>query len=125
MSLGLGRRLPTQSLTLNAANPVIFAGSMCGLRLFSFGPRLSSCGTSSSAPTNPCSSYHSHGSLLANASVMHVSAPLAAATENFGVRSFKSKSALRLRCPHCFFAKRGGRLRVICKENPKHKQVQI
>ncbi|KAI8854044.1 ribosomal protein L36-domain-containing protein [Chytridium lagenaria] len=42
-----------------------------------------------------------------------------------GVRSYKTKSSLKLRCEHCFFAKRRGKLRVICKENPKHKQVQI
>ncbi|KAJ3099590.1 hypothetical protein HDU97_002938 [Phlyctochytrium planicorne] len=42
-----------------------------------------------------------------------------------GTRSYKSKSSLKLRCEHCFFAKRRGKLRVICKENPKHKQVQI
>jgi large subunit ribosomal protein L36 len=40
-------------------------------------------------------------------------------------RGYKTKSALKLRCPHCFFAKRRGKLRVICKENPRHKQVQI
>ena len=38
---------------------------------------------------------------------------------------YKTKSALKLRCEHCFFARRRGKLRVICKENPKHKQVQI
>ncbi|KAJ3214309.1 hypothetical protein HDU67_001800 [Dinochytrium kinnereticum] len=41
------------------------------------------------------------------------------------VRTYKTKSSLKLRCEHCFFAKRRGKLRVICKENPKHKQVQI
>ncbi|KAJ3258797.1 hypothetical protein HDU77_002164 [Chytriomyces hyalinus] len=64
-------------------------------------------------------------SLLANASSLSQTVGIAVATASFGVRCFKSKSALRLRCPHCFFAKRGGKLRVICKDNPKHKQVQM
>ncbi|ORY43064.1 hypothetical protein BCR33DRAFT_717797 [Rhizoclosmatium globosum] len=64
------------------------------------------------------------GSLLSNASTLQVSLPMIPSLVGESVRTFKSKSALRLRCPHCFFAKRGGRLRVICKENPKHKQVQ-
>jgi large subunit ribosomal protein L36 len=42
-----------------------------------------------------------------------------------GARGYKTKTALRLRCEHCFFARRRGKLRVICKENPKHKQVQM
>ncbi|KAI8830662.1 hypothetical protein BJ741DRAFT_619509 [Chytriomyces cf. hyalinus JEL632] len=64
-------------------------------------------------------------SLLANASLHSQTVGIAVATASFGVRCFKSKSALKLRCPHCFFAKRGGKLRVICKDNPKHKQVQM
>ncbi|KAJ1548700.1 hypothetical protein HK405_000431 [Cladochytrium tenue] len=37
---------------------------------------------------------------------------------------YKTKTALKLMCPGCFFTRRGGRLRVICKDNKKHKQVQ-
>ncbi|KAI9352131.1 hypothetical protein BDR26DRAFT_850397 [Obelidium mucronatum] len=74
--------------------------------------------TSKTPLTLLCSS-----SLLSNASVPQTG--LAATLAADGVRSFKTKSALRLRCPGCFFTKRNGKLRVICKENPKHKQVQI
>ncbi|KAJ3038011.1 hypothetical protein HDV00_001055 [Rhizophlyctis rosea] len=36
---------------------------------------------------------------------------------------YRTKVALKLRCQHCFFAVRRGKVRVICKENPRHKQV--
>ncbi|KAI8901286.1 ribosomal protein L36-domain-containing protein [Globomyces pollinis-pini] len=39
-------------------------------------------------------------------------------------RSYKVKTSLKKRCEHCFFCVRKGVLRVICKENPRHKQKQ-
>ena len=38
------------------------------------------------------------------------------------VRTYKKKSSLKLRCAACRFVRRKGRLRVICKEKPRHKQ---
>ena len=40
------------------------------------------------------------------------------------VRTYKVRTSLRLRCSNCRFVKRRGVLRVICKENPRHKQKQ-
>mmetsp|Transcript_2565 Transcript_2565/g.3416 ORF Transcript_2565/g.3416 Transcript_2565/m.3416 type:complete len:117 (+) Transcript_2565:41-391(+) len=37
----------------------------------------------------------------------------------------KYRSSLRLMCNKCMFVKRKGRVRVICKANPRHKQAQI
>ena len=39
-------------------------------------------------------------------------------------RTYKVRTSLRLRCSNCRFVKRRGVLRVICKENPRHKQKQ-
>lgn len=36
----------------------------------------------------------------------------------------KTKSALKKRCKDCFFVVRRGRLFVVCKTNPRHKQRQ-
>ncbi|SPQ95551.1 Ribosomal protein [Plasmodiophora brassicae] len=36
----------------------------------------------------------------------------------------KVRSAVKLMCKECQFAKRRGRVFVICKKNPKHKQRQ-
>ena len=40
------------------------------------------------------------------------------------LRTYKVRTSLRLRCSSCRFIKRRGVLRVICKENPRHKQKQ-
>ncbi|HHN46659.1 MAG TPA: 50S ribosomal protein L36 [Planctomycetes bacterium] len=32
--------------------------------------------------------------------------------------------SIKRRCEHCRIIKRGGRVRVICKRNPKHKMRQ-
>ncbi|KAI8808361.1 putative 50S ribosomal protein l36 [Cladochytrium replicatum] len=40
------------------------------------------------------------------------------------VRTYKVKSALKLRCEHCMFVRRRRKLRVICSMNAKHKQRQ-
>lgn len=40
------------------------------------------------------------------------------------LRTYKVRTSLRLRCGNCRFVKRRGVLRVICKENPRHKQKQ-
>lgn len=40
------------------------------------------------------------------------------------VRTYKKRSSLKLRCSACRFVRRKGRLRVICKEKPRHKQRQ-
>lgn len=37
-------------------------------------------------------------------------------------RDYKVKIRLRLRCSHCYFVWRNGRLYVECKEHPRHKQ---
>ncbi|NWT18972.1 RM36 protein, partial [Vireo altiloquus] len=34
----------------------------------------------------------------------------------------KTKTALRRRCKDCYFVRRRGRLYVVCKSNPRHKQ---
>ncbi|KAI9008346.1 ribosomal protein L36-domain-containing protein [Gaertneriomyces semiglobifer] len=39
-------------------------------------------------------------------------------------RTYKTRTALKLRCEHCFFCRRRGKLRVVCPENPRHKQRQ-
>ncbi|TPX64185.1 hypothetical protein SpCBS45565_g06080 [Spizellomyces sp. 'palustris'] len=39
-------------------------------------------------------------------------------------RTYRTRTALKLRCENCFFCRRRGKLRVECKENPKHKQKQ-
>ncbi|KAI9364391.1 hypothetical protein DFJ73DRAFT_809101 [Zopfochytrium polystomum] len=49
---------------------------------------------------------------------------LAAPTLAQQTAGYKTKTALKLLCPSCFFTRRRGKLRVICKENKKHKQVQ-
>jgi large subunit ribosomal protein L36 len=40
------------------------------------------------------------------------------------VRGFKVKSSVKKRCEHCYMATRKGRVYVLCKVNPKHKQRQ-
>ena len=40
------------------------------------------------------------------------------------VRTYKVRSALKLKCPGCKFVRRKGRLRVICKNKNTHKQKQ-
>ncbi|KAJ3348020.1 hypothetical protein HDU83_001613 [Entophlyctis luteolus] len=94
------------------------------------GARAGGAGHAAQAHARTVASFVRSGAAIAAAppAVRSLSPSLASAAslpaEPLLARAFKSKSALRLRCPHCFFAKRGGRLRVICKENPKHKQVQ-
>ncbi|KAI9094361.1 hypothetical protein DFS34DRAFT_629150 [Phlyctochytrium arcticum] len=39
-------------------------------------------------------------------------------------RGYRTRTALKLRCEHCFFCRRRGKLRVVCNENPRHKQKQ-
>ncbi|KAI8914694.1 hypothetical protein DFJ77DRAFT_462995 [Powellomyces hirtus] len=39
-------------------------------------------------------------------------------------RGYRTRTSLKLRCENCFFCRRRGKLRVECKENPKHKQKQ-
>ena len=39
-------------------------------------------------------------------------------------RGYRVRSALKKRCEHCFFCRRKGVLRIVCKENPRHKQKQ-
>ncbi|MBN1808623.1 MAG: 50S ribosomal protein L36 [Planctomycetes bacterium] len=36
----------------------------------------------------------------------------------------KVKPSIRRRCEHCRIIKRHGKVRVICKRNPKHKMRQ-
>lgn len=38
---------------------------------------------------------------------------------------YKVKTSLALRCEHCYFVRRKGKLRVLCKENGRHKQKQM
>ncbi|KAJ2157493.1 54S ribosomal protein L36, mitochondrial [Coemansia sp. RSA 552] len=40
------------------------------------------------------------------------------------VRGMKVRSSVKLMCNSCSFVRRRGRLFVVCKENPKHKQRQ-
>jgi ribosomal protein L36 len=40
------------------------------------------------------------------------------------IRNYKVKASLKKRCQHCFFCRRKGTLRIVCKENPRHKQKQ-
>lgn len=40
------------------------------------------------------------------------------------VRGMKYKTAIKKRCVHCQMVKRGKRLQIICKKDPKHKQKQ-
>jgi ribosomal protein L36 len=37
----------------------------------------------------------------------------------------KVKKAVRRLCEHCFVARRRGKLFIVCKKNPKHKQRQL
>lgn len=39
-------------------------------------------------------------------------------------RHFKVRTSARLRCEHCYFARRGGTLYVRCKMHGRHKQRQ-
>ncbi|NWS39796.1 RM36 protein, partial [Probosciger aterrimus] len=41
------------------------------------------------------------------------------------VAGLKSKVSLRRRCKDCFIVRRRGRLYVICKTHPRHKQRQL
>lgn len=36
----------------------------------------------------------------------------------------KVRASVKKRCPDCYVVKRGGRVYVYCKKNPKHKQRQ-
>ncbi|RKO97377.1 mitochondrial ribosomal protein subunit L36, Rtc6 [Caulochytrium protostelioides] len=40
------------------------------------------------------------------------------------VRGYRVCISLKLRCKHCFFCARKGKLRVDCPSNPRHKQRQ-
>lgn len=39
-------------------------------------------------------------------------------------RLFKTKVSLQKRCPDCYFVTRKGKLKVLCKSSPRHKQTQ-
>lgn len=39
-------------------------------------------------------------------------------------RSYKIRTAVKKFCSHCYIARRKGRVYVLCKANPKHKQKQ-
>lgn len=41
------------------------------------------------------------------------------------VCDFKTRGCLQLRCKDCFYLSRFGRLYVLCKKHPRHKQVQM
>uniref|UniRef100_A0A672TT28 Ribosomal protein n=1 Tax=Strigops habroptila TaxID=2489341 RepID=A0A672TT28_STRHB len=41
------------------------------------------------------------------------------------VAGLKSKTSLKRRCKDCFMVRRRGRLYVLCKTNPRHKQRQL
>uniref|UniRef100_A0A8V5FJ12 Ribosomal protein n=1 Tax=Melopsittacus undulatus TaxID=13146 RepID=A0A8V5FJ12_MELUD len=41
------------------------------------------------------------------------------------VAGLKSKVSLKRRCKDCFMVRRRGRLFVLCKTNPRHKQRQL
>ncbi|EDV28200.1 uncharacterized protein TRIADDRAFT_21362 [Trichoplax adhaerens] len=45
-------------------------------------------------------------------------------TNKLNARTFKVKSSLKLMCSGCKFVRRKGRLYVICKKKPRHKQRQ-
>ncbi len=36
----------------------------------------------------------------------------------------KVRSSVKKRCAHCVVVRRGGKVRVICKREPKHNQKQ-
>lgn len=40
------------------------------------------------------------------------------------IRGYKVKSSVKKMCPKCYIARRKGRVYVLCKANPKHKQRQ-
>ncbi|ESN90246.1 hypothetical protein HELRODRAFT_148092, partial [Helobdella robusta] len=40
------------------------------------------------------------------------------------VRTYKVKTALKRRCPNCYFVRRHNRLFVECTAKPRHKQMQ-
>lgn len=39
-------------------------------------------------------------------------------------RSYKVRTSVKKFCSHCYIARRKGRVYVLCKANPKHKQKQ-
>ncbi|CDK24430.1 unnamed protein product [Kuraishia capsulata CBS 1993] len=39
-------------------------------------------------------------------------------------RTFKVRTSVKKFCPHCYMTIRKGRVYVLCKSNPKHKQRQ-
>lgn len=39
-------------------------------------------------------------------------------------RTYKIRTAVKKFCEHCYIARRKGRVYVLCKANPKHKQKQ-
>lgn len=39
-------------------------------------------------------------------------------------RLFKTRVSLKKRCPDCYFVTRKGKLKVLCKSSPRHKQTQ-
>lgn len=41
---------------------------------------------------------------------------------NVQIRTYKIKGKPKLRCKGCYFSRRKGILRVLCRENPRHKQ---
>ncbi|KAJ2793453.1 hypothetical protein H4R21_005891 [Coemansia helicoidea] len=51
----------------------------------------------------------------------HGPAPIAAAA---AARGMKVRSSVKLMCDGCCFVRRRGRLFVVCKNDPKHKQRQ-
>ncbi|CAH2446177.1 54S ribosomal protein, mitochondrial [Komagataella phaffii CBS 7435] len=40
------------------------------------------------------------------------------------IRNYKVRTSVKKFCPHCYIAKRKGRVYVLCKVNGKHKQRQ-
>ncbi|KAI9207940.1 ribosomal protein L36-domain-containing protein, partial [Polychytrium aggregatum] len=61
-------------------------------------------------------------SIWAGAMAMPSLSALTAPCTCMQTRGYKVKTSLKKRCEHCYFAKRRGRLYVICKEHPRHKQ---
>ncbi|PWN27203.1 hypothetical protein BDZ90DRAFT_260867 [Jaminaea rosea] len=74
------------------------------------------------AAVRTMSSRVSRPSLLVNPSAQRTSASSSSILDQ--ARGMKVRSAIKKMCNDCSVVRRKGRLMVICKSNPKHKQRQ-
>lgn len=74
---------------------------------------LQRIGQATQAAKHTCSHEHSHSKIHMPSSFLTTM-----------TRTYKIRTAVKKFCADCYIARRKGRVYVLCKSNPKHKQKQ-